>query len=125
MTSESILTPSVSGDDNKAHSLMCGFSTQTRQVSYRNTSAAAPFQKHELNKKREYGERIREVENSSFTPQVFSTGGARREIIHEFLTNKKLIIITQKVRHCFIKSSIEFQVQFFTNHSLAKKVIVI
>jgi hypothetical protein len=32
MTPELILRPSVSGDDNKAHSLMFGFSTQTRQV---------------------------------------------------------------------------------------------
>ena len=48
--------------------------------SYRNTSVAALFRKHELDKKREYGERVREVENSSFTPLVFSTtGGASRE----------------------------------------------
>ena len=76
MTAELILRPSVSGDDNKANYLMFGFSTQT--PSYRNTSVAALFRKHELDKKREYGERVREVENSSFTPLVFSTtGGAR------------------------------------------------
>ncbi|CAB4031712.1 Hypothetical predicted protein, partial [Paramuricea clavata] len=47
--------------------------------SYRNTSVAAPFRKHELDKKREYGELVREVENSSFTPVFFSTtGGASR-----------------------------------------------
>ena len=41
--------------------------------SYCNTSVAALFRKHELDKKREYGERVREVENNSFTPLVFST----------------------------------------------------
>ncbi|CAB4039183.1 Hypothetical predicted protein [Paramuricea clavata] len=45
-----------------------------------NTSVAALFRKHELDKKREYGERVREVENSSFTQLVFSTtGGTSRE----------------------------------------------
>jgi hypothetical protein len=41
---------------------------------------AAIFRKHELDKKRKYGDRMREVENSSFTPLVFSkTGGASGE----------------------------------------------
>ena len=31
--------------------------------------------RHELQKKREYGERVREVEQASFTPLVFSTTG--------------------------------------------------
>ena len=48
--------------------------------SYRDKSVAALFRKHELDKKREYGDRISEVENGSFTPLVFSTtGGASRE----------------------------------------------
>ena len=64
--------------------------------SYRDKSVAALFRKHELDKKREYGDRIREVENGSFTPLVFSTtGGASRETtvvfkrLAELLANKR------------------------------------
>lgn len=38
--------------------------------SYRDKCIAALFRKHELDKKREYGDWIREVENGSFTPVV-------------------------------------------------------
>jgi len=38
------------------------------------------FRKHEMEKKREYGDRVRSVEHGSFTPLVFSTfGGLGRE----------------------------------------------
>ena len=64
--------------------------------SYRDKSVAALFRKHELDKKREYGDRIREVENGSITPLVFSTtGGASRETtvvfkrVAELLANKR------------------------------------
>ena len=64
--------------------------------SYRDKSVAALFRTHELAKKREYGDRIREVENGSFTPLVFSTtGGASKETsvvykrIAELLANKR------------------------------------
>ena len=64
--------------------------------NYRDKSVAALFRKHELDKKREYGDRIREVENGSFTPLVFSTtGGASRETtvvfkrLAELLANKR------------------------------------
>ena len=43
--------------------------------SYRHSSISSLYQHHELAKKREYGDRIREVENSSFTPLVFATTG--------------------------------------------------
>ena len=64
--------------------------------SYRDKNVAALFRKHELDKKREYDDRIREVENGSFTPLVFSTtGGASRETtvvfkrLAELLANKR------------------------------------
>ena len=41
--------------------------------SYRNTSIAALYRRREQAKKREYGDKIREVEHASFTPLVFST----------------------------------------------------
>ena len=48
--------------------------------SYRNTSIAALYRRQEQAKKREYGDRIREVEHASITPLVFSTtGGLNKE----------------------------------------------
>ena len=48
--------------------------------SHRSKSLKSLFQKMEDDKKREYGERINEVEHGSFTPLVFSTcGGMGRE----------------------------------------------
>ena len=45
--------------------------------SYRNYSipSHSVYRRHELQKKREYGERVREVEQASFTPLAFSTTG--------------------------------------------------
>ena len=42
---------------------------------YRSKPLKSLFRKMEGDKKREYGERIREVEHGSFTPLVFSTCG--------------------------------------------------
>ena len=48
--------------------------------SYRNSSISAVYRRHEMTKKREYGDRVWEVELASFTPLVFSTtGGMGRE----------------------------------------------
>jgi len=48
--------------------------------SYRKSSISSIYRHHELQKKRENGDRIREVESASFTPLVFSTtGGMGRE----------------------------------------------
>ena len=48
--------------------------------SYRHSSISSLCRHHEQVKKREYGDRIREVENGSFTPLVFATtGGMGRE----------------------------------------------
>ena len=48
--------------------------------SYRQTRVASLFRRHELEKKREYGDRIRNVDCESFTPLVFSTfGGLGKE----------------------------------------------
>ena len=38
---------------------------------YRNPSISAIYRRHEMMKKREYGDRVREVELASFTPLVF------------------------------------------------------
>ena len=48
--------------------------------SNRSTTTAAAYRKYETAKKREYAQRIREVEHGVFTPLVFSTtGGMGRE----------------------------------------------
>ena len=48
--------------------------------SYRNSSIQSLYRKHEQIKKREYGNRVREVEYASFTPLVLATsGGMGRE----------------------------------------------
>ena len=43
--------------------------------SYANSSMSKCYRKHELDKKREYEERIREIEHGYFSPLVFSTVG--------------------------------------------------
>ena len=48
--------------------------------SYRNSNIPSIYRRHEQAKKREYGDRVREVELVSFTPLVFATtGGMGRE----------------------------------------------
>jgi len=48
--------------------------------SYRRSQISSLFGRHELEKKREHGDHIRNVEFASFTPLVFSTfGGLGRE----------------------------------------------
>ena len=48
--------------------------------SYRTKDLSAVYKRHEQDKKRQYGQRIREVEHGVFTPLVFSTtGGMGRE----------------------------------------------
>ena len=50
--------------------------------SYHNTSIPSVYRRHEQQKKREYGDRVREVELASFTPLVFSTtGGMGKEAV--------------------------------------------
>ena len=41
----------------------------------RNTSLAQCYRRNELEKKRAYDERVREIEHASFSPLVFSTSG--------------------------------------------------
>ena len=43
--------------------------------SYRNTSLVQCYQRNEMEKRRAYDERVREIEHGSFSPLVFSTTG--------------------------------------------------
>ena len=50
--------------------------------SYCQSSIPSLYRRQELQKKREYGDRIREVEQASFTPLVFTTtGGMGKEAV--------------------------------------------
>ncbi len=44
--------------------------------SYRNTSLSQCYRRNEMEKKRAYDERVREIEHGSFSPLVFSTSGS-------------------------------------------------
>ena len=66
--------------------------------SNRSTTTSSAYRRHEQAKKREYGQRIREVEHGVFTPLVFSsTGGMGREAatFYKRLAN----MISQKQQH--------------------------
>ena len=43
--------------------------------SYRGSSIQLLYRRHEREKKREYGDRVREIEHTSFTPLIFATTG--------------------------------------------------
>ena len=80
-----------SGTHHRMHSLMYGSSN-------RSTTTSSAYRRHEQAKKREYGQRIREVEHGVFTPLVFSsTGGMGREAatFYKRLAN----MISQKQQH--------------------------
>ena len=42
---------------------------------YRSSSIQSLYRRHEQEKKREYGDSVREIEQASFTPLVFATTG--------------------------------------------------
>ena len=89
-----IITPKTVNrqDDTRADIYACGFWGRRQGAffdirvfhpnapSYRHSSIPAVYRRHELQKKREYGEQVREVELASFTPLVFgTTGGMGKE----------------------------------------------
>ena len=70
--------------------------------SYRQKDLTSLYRMHELEKKREYAERVREVERGAFTPLVFaSTGGMARECticfkrIVDILSDRKKMSFSQ------------------------------
>ena len=65
-----------SGGNTKVPFLMSGFSTPMHLRSYHNSTIPSIYRHHEQEKKREYGDHVREVEKASFTPLVFATTGA-------------------------------------------------
>jgi hypothetical protein len=65
--------------------------------SYRSKNLASIYNRHESDKKREYGQRVREVEHGMFTPLVFSTsGGMAKECC---ISYKRLASMLSDKRH--------------------------
>ena len=58
------------------------------------------YRKQEQGKKQEYGDRIREVENASFTPLVFSTtGGLSKQTSIAYKRIAELLAIKRKTEY--------------------------
>ena len=93
LTGENVIPATANRkDDARADIHACGFWGRRQSAffdvrvfhpnarSYRNSNISAVYRRQEMMKKREYGDRVREVELASFTPLVFSTtGGMGRE----------------------------------------------
>ena len=69
-------------------------------LSYRKSSISSIYRCHELQKKRECGDRICEVESASFTPLVFSTIGGMGS--HELLSRRDALAWL----HCILSFSL-------------------
>ena len=68
--------------------------------SYRNTSIPALYRQHELGKKREYRDRIREVEYASFTPLIFpTTGGLAKETTVAYKRIAEMLALESKSKY--------------------------
>ena len=91
-------------DDARADIHACGFWGRRESAffdirvfhpnaqSYRSTSIPSVYRRHEQQKKREYGDRVHEVELASITPLVFSTtGGMGREAVTFYRRLAKLL----------------------------------
>ena len=83
--------------------------------SYRSMSLQGGFRRHEQAKKREYGERVREVEHGVFTPLVLSTTGSLgREATTFYKRLANLISIKQQVHYsqvmCWLRCRISMAV---------------
>ena len=69
---------------------------QAYAVSYRLLSPQTIFETHDRQKRRQYEERIREVEGASFTPLVFSSTGATERISEAFLKRLASLLSDQR-----------------------------
>jgi len=76
--------------------------------SYLSTQPASLFRRHELEKKREYGDRIRSVECGSFTSLVFFEALREAVVFYSRLADllaKKLLPLILRFYFCCIVSS--------------------
>ena len=81
--------------------------------SYRSRSITSISRSHEMEKKRMYGQRIREVEHGAFTPFVFTTsGGMARECKTFFSLLASAIAEKQKEHYSKIIALIRVRISF-------------
>ena len=67
--------------------------------SNRSTNPSSVYRRHEQAKKREYGQRIREIERGIFTPLVLSTPGGMGREATTFYTGRLADMIAQNRQH--------------------------
>ena len=81
--------------------------------SYRRTKVGSLFRRHELEKKREYGDRVRSVESASFTPLVFSTfGGLGREATIFYSRLANLLAVRHNIQYSQMLSWMRCTISF-------------
>ena len=82
------------------HSSQCAFFDvrifYPNAQSNMSTSLSSTYRKHEAEKKRMYGQRVRDVENASFTPLVFSTTGGMSKETTVFLKRLASLIASKR-----------------------------
>ena len=83
--------------------------------SYRSMSLQAAFRRHEQAKKREYGERVREVEHGVFTPLVLSTTGGLGSEATTFYKRLADLISSKQQKHysnvmCWLRCRLSFAI---------------
>ena len=81
--------------------------------SNRSTNILSAYRKHELLKKREYGQRVRDVEHGVFTPIVFTTtGGMGREATTFYKRLADMIAVKQQKPYstvmCWLRCRLSF-----------------
>ena len=101
----------VSGVEDRRPSLTYVFYSSA--PLYRNKELVMLYRAHEAAKKREYGERVREVERGVFTPLVFSsTGGIARECTTFFKRLADLLSVKKQLPYsqvlCWIRCRLLF-----------------
>ena len=100
LNDETILPRTANREDEAAGCIFwCkGFPPPTRQAT--ETPVPALYRQHELGEKREYGDRIREIEHASFTPLIFSTtGGLTKEITVAYKRIAEMLALKRKLHY--------------------------
>ena len=81
--------------------------------SYCRTQVGSFFCRHELEKKREYGDHVRSVESASFTPLVFSTfGGLGREATIFYSRLASLLAVRHNIQYSRMLSRMRCTISF-------------
>ena len=81
--------------------------------SNKKLTTEAMYRKHELEKKRQYEERIREIEHSSFTPLVMSTTGGLGNIATTFYRRLAAMIAEKRdIPYCKMMNLIRCKLSF-------------